>query len=191
MSKHLGLFIITLMFLGCNPKAKINHEEDARRLNNRATELIEVNPDSALLLLDAAIKLDSNMHITYFNKMTVYCNKGEYFKAIEVTNQGLQKKPDFAEGRTFLGMLYDKTGQHNKANGEYLKAFQTYSDRLQKGDNKNPANELNQAVTLLLLGKEEGKKKIEQLIAKNPSDESLQSFKNFDKSAYIDSIFKK
>src|SRR5437867_3737760 len=83
----------------------------ATDLNNKAEELLNSNPDSALILLDSALKFDSENYILYFNKGHVYISKGEYLKTIGIYKKMLIRKPDFAQGVTFLGMLYEKTGR--------------------------------------------------------------------------------
>ena len=186
MKSYLPLFIFATFFtLECHAQDTTSYNTKAKELNNKAVDLIISNPDSALVLLDSAIKIDEHFYAAYANKVNIYCSKGEYLKAIEVSKQGLNLKADFAESVTFLGMLYDKTNQPEKAIEQYLKAVQLYDSRLRKSGKYEKANKINRAVALLLLGNDEGQKEIDNLFATNPEDLTLQMLQNFNKRKYI------
>ena len=154
-------------------------------LNSKACEIINMNPDSALILLDSAIKLDSKFSTAYFNEVIIYCNKAQYTKAIECNKNGLKSKPDLAESIMFMGLLYDKTKDTIRANIEYSKAIQLFNLRLKVSNKNSKANKINRAISLILLGNEKGREDLNKLLIENPDDSILKDLQKFGKAEYI------
>jgi len=160
--------------------------------NNKAVELLINNPDSALLLLNKATEIDTTNYIAFNNKTSLYCSKGDYQNAIFSANQGIKAKPDLAESVTFLGMLYDYTGQFEKAKEQYQIAIEIYNQRITSAGKNEFANKLNRAHTILLLGdQKEGEREVQELLFENPDDSTIKMLIDFDKVKYLNEIFTK
>lgn len=188
--KYFNQILILSLFLSFQCKAQDNDNRQlAMRLNDQAIDLMHRNPDYSLLLLDSAIKVDSQFVMAYSNKVTILCQKGEYHKAVETLKKSLLLDSKRAEAILFLGMLYEKTGQINYANIEYLKAVDLFTVRLQKEDKFRSGNRLNRAIALILLGKDEGRRELNTIIDENPKDEILSEFRGLNRQELLDHIF--
>ena len=180
-----------LCSFSCNSQNKQSYDKKAIALNNRASELMNTKPDSALILLNQATEIDPDYYLAHNNKINLFISKGEFDKAIESAEKGVKAKPDLAEAITMLGMLYDYKEQPDKAKEQYAKALEIYNRRLENSDKDVFANKLNRAHTLLLLEKqEEGQKEIERLLQENPNDPTIQMLVEFDKKEYLDDLFR-
>src|SRR5688500_18651316 len=104
------LLIVSLFFSSLCIAQENDNRQLAIKLNNKAVDLIHLDPDSALTLLDSAIMVDSQYVMAYNNKVTIHCQKGEYQIAIETIKKKLLLDPKQAESVLLLGMLYEKTG---------------------------------------------------------------------------------
>src|SRR5690606_26569825 len=124
---------------------------------------------------DKATKIDDRYYVAHNNKVTIYISQGNLDQAINSAKKGVKAKPDLAEAVTMLGMLYDYTGQTDKAKEQYQKAIGLYDNRLKKSDKDKQANRLNRVHTLLLLGNEtEGQREVKNLLKENPDDFTIQ-----------------
>ena len=190
--RHIGIILtlLTLLTVSCNSQTHNDFDKKAIALNNKAIEIMHSDPDSALRLLDKATNIDKNYYVAYNNKMSIYCSRGEYENAIKAAEQGLKVKPDLAESVTMLGMLYDYTGQPDKAKEHYQKAIDLYDNRIATSDKYKQANRLNRAHALLLVGKAtEGQKEVRELLKENPDDFTIQMLVDFDKNKYLNDLF--
>lgn len=153
MTRTSAFILFCFLLFSCKSQSQGEKTEKARALNNQAVQALQTNPDQALAYLDSAIALDSTTPASYLNKVTIWCSKGEYNKAIEDSKKALVIQPKLAEARMFLAMLYDRTNQPELAKREYESAAQTFTERLEKGSSNEQADKLNQAVTLICLGR--------------------------------------
>lgn len=161
-------------------------------LNNRAASMMFSNPDSALLLLNLAIETDKFFYPACANKIQLFCTLGKYDSAIEANKKAIELKPELPEAYTFLGMLYDKTGQHELASDQYRHAIGLFDKNILKKDSTLTENRMNRACALLLSGNEqEGKKEVGELLLVDSGNAALQSLQMFDKDQYLDLFFKK
>ena len=186
------LAVTILLVISCSSPTKSSFDKEAVVLNNRAVNIILTNPDSALILLDEATDIDSHYYVAYNNKVAIFCSKGNYSKAIEANTQALKAKPDLAEGFVFLGMLYDKTEQPDKAKEQYQKAIRLFYYHLSKSNEHEQAYRINKAIALLLMGqKTEGDKEVKNLLTEDSENIVLQRLTIFNKDKYLDEIFKR
>jgi tetratricopeptide (TPR) repeat protein len=184
------LTIATFLTVSCNSHSEKKYDKEVIELNNRAIELMISNPDSALIILDKATEIDETYYVAYSNKVNIYISNGNFDQAIHSAKKEVHAKPDLAEAVTMLGMLYDYTGQIDKAGEQYDKAIDLYNNRLTTSDKHKQANRLNRAHTLLLLGKgAEGQNEIQQLLKENPDDFAIQMLVDFDKDKYLNDLF--
>lgn len=195
MKIRCSALCLIFIFLGCQENQahyKQEHNEAiARDLNSKAEELLHSNPDSALALLDSALKVNSEDYMLYFNKGHVFIGKGNYTKAIEVYKQMLLRKPDFIQGITFLGMLYDKTGQSELARLEYLKAIADYDKKLKNPHGNQTEDNINRIFALFLLDSASAKSQLEKLVQENPQSKFLKILNNSSKSQIINGFLSK
>jgi tetratricopeptide (TPR) repeat protein len=186
---------LIFVFLGCQEHqtqyTQEHNEAMARGLLSKAEKLLHSNPDSALTLLDSALKFNSEDYMLYFNKGHVYIGKGNYLKAIEVYKQMLLKKPDFTQGITFLGMLYDKQGQSEVAKLQYLKAIANYDLKLKNTHNNQTEDNINRIFALFLLDSATAKPQLEILMQENPQSKFLKILNNSSKSQIINGFLSK
>lgn len=187
---YIILTILTFLTVSCNSQTHSDSDNEAIELNNQAIKIINSDPDSALILLDKATNINKKNYVAYNNKVSVYCSKGDYENAIKAAKQGLKVKPDLAEAVTMLGMLYDYTGQPDKAKEQYQKAIDLYDNRISTSDKDKQANRLNKAHALLLIGnKTEGQKEVQELFKENPDDFTIQMLVDFEKNKYLNDLF--
>ena len=164
----------------------LNTEFNSRaiKLNNRAIDLYSYvggEPvskrdslllDSALVLLNKAIKIDTQYYLAYANKAMILSKFKKYPEAIEVLSYIVRIRPNYAEGFANQGFLYEKTGNYEKAVAKYHEAIEAYLRRLNEPykiiDRVNIQADI--AFMLLFL---DGKDKALQLIPKL-SDSSFQ-----------------
>jgi tetratricopeptide (TPR) repeat protein len=183
------LILLSILTVSCTAHTEKKNKQEAIDLNNQAVKIMSENPDSALILLDRAIEIDKNDYLFYSNKANIFLARKDYAKAISSLEKAVDVNPDLAEGSLFLGILYDKTDQTEKAKKLYERAISIFDNRLKKHEKYELSNRMNRAVTLILLGQiNQGKKELEKLLTENPENTVLQYLQNFDKEKYFNEI---
>ena len=176
---------LAVLILGCREhqtsdsfemKRKFN-ETMATELNNKAEELLDSNPDSALALLDSALKYNGEDYILYFNLGHVYISKKEYEKTIEVYKQMLLRKPDFVQGIIFFGMLYEKTGHPDSAKLQFQRAIDICDMRQKKSEKGQNQNQIDRVFALYFLDSASAKPQLEDLAKRYPENGLLKILK--------------
>jgi Tfp pilus assembly protein PilF len=186
------LILLSVLTVSCTAQTEKKNRQEAIDLNNQAVKIMSENPDSALKLLDRAIEIDKSDYSFYSNKANIFIARKDYAKAISSAEKAVEAKPDLAESVLFLGMLYDKTNQTEKAKKQYEQAISLFDNRLKTQDKYEQSNRMNRAVSQLLLGQvEQGKKELKKLLAENPDDTTLQYLQDFDKEKYLNEIMGK
>ena len=176
---------LTFIFLGCQEHQtsdliemkRRHHESMAKELNNKAEEMLDSDPDSALTLLDSALKFNPDDYILYFNLGHVYISKKEYVKTIDIYKQMLIKKPDFTQGIIFLGMLYEKTGKPDTAKLQYQRAIDICNIHIKNSDNGQNQDKIHRIFALYLLDSATARPQLENLIKENPQNGILKILK--------------
>jgi len=190
----LVLIFACLTLTQCNSQEKKTaYNPEAIQLNNKAIGFFRIqNYDSALVYLDKAINIDSTYYTAYSNKCEVYCALKDFQKALIESQKAVAVKPDLAEGWTFTGMLYDKTGDAADALKCYRKSIELFDERISNPAKQKSleANKLNRALSLILMGQEEtGRKELKKLKEAYPNDNTLDGFLNLTKKEYLDQLF--
>jgi tetratricopeptide (TPR) repeat protein len=149
MKSLLNLFVFTF-FIGCTSSS---YKKEAIALNNKATQLFRSNPDSALVLFDQAITIDSSYHVPIQNKANLLIDQRRYEEAFVAVEQLLAKK-EYPEALQMKGMLLDKLGKTpQEAQVSYQKALSIYQNRLDTlPKNKIAIENMSIAMTYFLLG---------------------------------------
>jgi len=175
----------------CSTQTDKNYDPKAISLNDQAIELIFNKPDSALILLNKAIEIDETYYVAYNNKVNIYISEGKLDQAIISAEKGVKHKPDLAESVSMLGMLYDYTGQTDKAKEQYQRALEIYNNRLENSEKNKRANRLHRAHILLLLErKSEGQSEVDKLIKEYPDFFATQIIVDFNKTKYLNDLFR-
>lgn len=172
MKHYFSLFsLITIFSIGCsqqtdNTKSEIKYNKTAIALNNQATSFVLTNPDSALILLDSAIKIDPSYYLAYNNKAGIYTSQKRLKKALKELEMVIKVKPDLAEAYGAVGSLTHILGDSIKAREYYIKGLEIFNERIDSQTKPEfiNANRSNRAFLLLALGKEqEGKNELKDL----------------------------
>lgn len=104
-------------------------KKEAIRLQIRAFKAEQKHQfDSAILLADSSIALDSTRHEPYILKAESLWFVKRYKEAAETYKKNMEvKRPDFLIGAyVLLGMLYNKAGNRKEAKEQYLLAIKTW-----------------------------------------------------------------
>jgi Tfp pilus assembly protein PilF len=190
--KNIFILLPIILTVSCITQTDKKNKQEAINLNDQAIKLMTENPDSALILLDKAIEIDNSNYIFHSNKANIFIARKDYARAISSVEKAVEVKPDLAESVMFLGMLYDRNNQNEKAKKQYEKAVILYDNRIEKHDQYEQSNRMNRAVTLIFLGQvEQGKNELKKLLSDNPDDMTLQHFQDFDKEMYLNEILGK
>lgn len=151
---------------------KINPEAIA--LNDSAVKLMLNQPDSALVLLDKALKIDSNYFIAYQNKVTIYVQRNNFDAAIKILKKLQPTQPKNPELAFYLGFLLEKIGNSEEANKYYQKAISLNKAKLDKmspGDPLYQNTQINYSGNLIYAHRvAEGRKIIEEILKKEPNN---------------------
>ena len=76
--------------------------------------------------LNKAIQISPQLTVAYYNRGTVYSDKGLYDKAIKDYTKVIEINPKYAEAYYDRGLAYDDKGLYDKAielNSEYAEAY--------------------------------------------------------------------
>lgn len=144
------IYLVLLCCIGCS---SASHKKEAIDLNNKATKLFISNPDSALILFDKAIALDSSYHLAIQNKANLLIHQLKYAEALSAVQQLLAQK-EYPEAWQMKGMLLTKLGKTPEdAEAAYKKALAIQQKRLDTSStNKKAMENMSIALTYFLLG---------------------------------------
>lgn len=117
--------------------------------------------ESAFQMLQEALKLDPNYGMAMTNLSTLYLEKRDTGKALELMQQRLKVEPELAEGWQAVGFFSDMRGDSAKALSYYQKSIEIYDSRLKMGKKYTNPDDLmyyydnwsGKAFSLLLLGR--------------------------------------
>lgn len=193
MKKLIQLTFLMLVLLSCTKNDKnAGFNPDAVKLNDAAVELGNLHKfDSALLVFDQAIALDSAYYLAYGNKAAVYSAMKDYKKALYEVERQVKAKPDFAEGWISAATLSDKTGDTVKAKSYYQKSLDLYEKRITDPAKKSYIIEsrINKDFLLIQLGREKEAKADLELIKKDyPEIKTVDAFLKMTRKSFLLSL---
>jgi tetratricopeptide (TPR) repeat protein len=192
--RHLiiAIFIFTVVTSCSNVTENSEYTPLAIELNEKAVKYHQDGEyDSALSYFNLAIEADNNYYLPHSNKSTIYLSLKNYKLALHESELVIKKKPDFAEGWVFAGLLHDFLGDTAKARSYYKKSIEIFDDRITDPDKKEELeyNQISRAVSLILIGKEkEGKEKLENLKQRNQDNMIIDEFLKINKQDYIEQM---
>jgi len=192
--KHLlFLTLITVLMFSCKPvdkKAKINPL--AISYNNQAFKQLQTkNYDSALVLINKALSVDSSYIVGYISKVAIYLELKDYKNALIVEDKALQIDSNYAEGYLAAGSICEKVGDSIRAFDYYKKGIDCYDRRISNPiDQKQLINSrLNRACLLRFSGKEmEGKSELEKLKVEKQDTQLIDGFLKMDRKTYLSNL---
>lgn len=176
---------------------------NAIKLNNEAIELYSavlgapvtridsLLLDSAIVLLNKAIKIDKQYYIAYANKAMVNSKLNKYNEAIKTLDDIVKLKTDYAEGILSQGFLFEKIADSINARNKYNKAIEAYLKRLHDPNEINKVNvQVDIAFALLFTqGKDKSLQIIDTLSSWHPNNDAIKTMKmnilNFNKEKFI------
>lgn len=169
------LCVMSFTLLSCTSQNK----EKSIALNDEASKLIVVaaqkeDLEKALELLDKSISLDKNNVTALSNKVTVFVQLGRNDEAINLieTTDSLKSMP---ESYLFLGVLYDKKGDVDKAKFIYREVISIF-DSKPDNDKYKTYNTINKYMAYTLL---EGREKALELLEAKDKETLSEEDYNF------------
>jgi len=194
MKRLLYLMLIIVLMFSCKAVDKKVIDPLAISYNNQAAKQLQAdNYDSALVLINKALSVDSNYIVGYANKVSIYCELKDYKNALIVADKALQIDPNYAEGYMGAGTICDMMGDSTRAFDYYKKGIDCYDRRISnpKDQKQLTYSRLNRACLLRYSGKEmEGKRELEKLKAENLGIQLINDFIKMDRKAYLNTIRK-
>ncbi|MDD3788334.1 MAG: hypothetical protein PHO94_06530 [Petrimonas sp.] len=167
--KYLFFLWFAFLCVSCNQRAE--DYEKAVAMQEKAVLFMQNEVyGSALYYLEEAIRLDRTYYLPYQQKANIYIKLHDTDKAIDASKKAVSVKPDFAEGWTYLGLLYKQEGDKRQSAESLEKSILLYDKRLVSltDSGEIAANKLNKAWALMLLGKEpEAKAILQELTSLN------------------------
>jgi tetratricopeptide (TPR) repeat protein len=136
--------------------------------------------DSAIVLLNKAIKIDNQYYLAYANKAMMLARCKLYTNAIETLDQIIKIRPNYAEGIANQGFIYEKTGDLNKANEKYKEAINAYLRRLSDPYIIIDGVSLQADIAFIFFfteGKDKALQLIDTIISWNPDNKTAISMK--------------
>jgi tetratricopeptide (TPR) repeat protein len=127
----------------------------AVELNNKAVTLSEQQKlDSALLLYDQSIAMDSTYFLPHKNKIEILIKRKEFEKAKIESEAVIKLEPKMAEGWFIAGLIQELTGDTIKSKEYYSKSIDLYNLRIENPKLKSEINQnkLNMAFSKIFIG---------------------------------------
>ena len=145
--------------------------------------------NEALSYSNAAIEKKEDFYYAYLNKANILKSLGEYDAAIKTLEELLKVKEDYPEAIFVMGLIYEKTGNIDKAKQKYSSALKAYDDYL-KTPMATEQDKTNKDLVLLFIeGKEKALTRIKEEIKEDPENSNLlinkQIIEQFDRVEYF------
>jgi len=159
---------------------------DAFVLNDMAVKLMEqslryekdsFDRDSllneALSYSNEALEKKADFYYAYLNKANILKELGKYDASIKTLEELLKVKENYPEAIFLMGLIYEKTGNMDKAKQKYKSALKAYNDYL-KTPMATEQDKTNKELVLLFIeGKEKSLTRINEQIKENPENSNL------------------
>lgn len=178
----LVLILIGLAYCRNAPRNKYENP-DCKKLNNQAMDSLvfyktEFNKkkstlESALKLLDEAIKCDSNSYSIKFNKVAVLCELGQFHQAVKLVDKLILEKDSSL--LLVKAPIYDRLDEQDSLVITYKMAYRYYVGKL-KDDPQNPDVIFGKVFSQSkIYGKESVRSEINLYLKKYPNDLNLKA----------------
>jgi len=126
---------------------------------------------SAIFFIDQSFSFDSTLYNAYVTKCQALCLLEKYSEAINALDIIETFLPNYAEGYSMKGFIYEKIGKLDSANICYKNSIKAYNNNLKtlKGSGKKGAM-INKAIIESFLNYEIGLSQINALLEEYPND---------------------
>jgi len=168
--------LLFLSLVSCSNEAK----EEARKLNNQAAKMPEQSNDSAMLLLDSSLAIDSTNPAVYFNRVGILMKAEKYKEAIKELVAIEKLEPTNAEAIVFQGLLYEKINNKPAALVKYNRGAELTA---MKTKNLSPQDEafkfyttMNGVYMRLAEHEAEGKAILQSQLTQDPNNQITKEF---------------
>ncbi len=163
---------------------------DAIGYNQVGLELMRTKPEEAIKMFDKAIAADASYWVSYSNKSSIQCAKGDFTGAIVTVQTALKNNPNVPEGALLLGMLYDRSGDAAKAKTQYQNAVSLYTEQMKASSEPNETYSTNKLLATFLIGEDDHlSAQLSELSNQFPYNSTLKQLAGFDKAKYLNAIF--
>lgn len=208
---NLRIFLICLISLlcisSCTNKQLEKGSVENKKYNKKAIELNAVAVEilgqiifptnhtdtlklrNAIDILEKSITIDSLYYLAYANKAIALSRLGQNSKALNTLNKITKLKPDYAEGFSMQGFMFEKMGDIDSANSKYKEAIVAYDSRINKAHKIE--DKISKAFITSLINREKGLNEISDLIRNNPENNTIEMWKKelfdqFNRKEFID-----
>jgi len=188
------MFFLLITVLSSNCKAndlKRNSNPIAISYNDQAVRQIgSRNFNSALMLINKSLSVDSSDVITYSNKVAIYLGLKDFKNALITADKGLYVDSDYAELYVTAGAICEILADSTRAFDYYRKGIKSYAKRISNPNPYDPIelskSRFNRACLLLYCGrKAEGNLELKKLKADNHDIEEFDEFLKVDRQEYL------
>lgn len=194
--KNLSLYLLFAFLISCSGNQKPQsraYKQKAIDLQDRASALIiRAKTDSALLLLDQAIRADRSYYIPHISKSGIYIQQKAYDKALTEIEIAIRKNPDYAEGWVIKGFIQEIIENKEEATKCYKKSITMFTERINDPSKKEQylPNLMNRALSAKLAGDESYHADFEELRKSGQQNEFVNHFIDKTNSEIIQEFFK-
>lgn len=192
MERILFFLLITVLSSTCkandfntdfNPIAVSYNEQAMMQIRAR-------NFDSALVLINRSLSVDSSKAFVYSNKVAIYLGLKDYKNALITADKGLHVDPDYAELYVTAGSICEILADTKMAFDYYKEGIKSFTRRISNPNPNDPIelskSRFNRACLLLYCGKEaEGKLELKKLKADNHDIEEFDELLKVDRQEYL------
>jgi len=192
MERLLFFLLITVLSLTCKASdLKTDFNPKAISFNDQAVKQIGArNFDSALVLINKSLSVDSSNAYVYSNKVAIYFGMKDFKNALITAKKGLQVDPDDAELYVTAGAICEILADSTMAFDYYKKGIKSYDKRISNPNPYDPIglskSRFNRACLLLYCGKKkEGNLELKKLKADKHDIEDFDEFLKVDRQEYL------
>lgn len=151
-----------------------DYHPDSMSLQREAMKVYSRKPDSALAILDKAIDMDPSYYVSYNTKAMILQKKNQHDKAIVELHKSLRWKEDQPEVYLQIGMMHEVKNRPEKAQDAFLNARAMFEVKLTEENTHKTDDEVNLAVTRIMLEEEGAITQLTELHEKNPDHPVLK-----------------
>lgn len=203
MRLFLALALLsTFIFIACSQKPKVKKytpDPKARQLVDSASKILMHSDDKekAIALLDQATQIDSNYYLAFFNKLLFQTSLNLFNDALVTVKNLTRLRPQDADTYMTAGSTYWMAGDSLQAMNHFMKASNLFDELLDTMSTSNKSYQpalMDQAIALILIGKEEkGKKALTHLYNKQTNEDYklvLKMFLGKSRKQLLDGLYK-
>ncbi len=199
--RNLIVFICLTAIISTNAYGqKKIYKDEAVKLNDKAMlltsspELSKQILDSALILLNNAIRIDPTYYIAYVNKAAILLEMREREKALATVTKLLTIKPNLIEAMSLQGVILHCLGRNREAQAKFDDLLSVIEKKI-KAYPDSVNLRLTYAIQLIISGRQEaGITEYRKQLADHPNNPDVVNMREiiegFDREQYLKDICK-